>query len=100
MAQSPDIKPDPVANVGVIVNFADRSVSFEGYRIPIAQADSTTVLFHGQQVLTYAGMKLKPVTVDGSIDRVTGAASMTFMHEQVGNNSEWDLMCRPATRLF
>ena len=58
------------------------------------------VLFHGNQAMSYAGTKLKPVTVDGSVDRVTGAASLTFLHERVGDNSIWELLCRPATRLF
>jgi hypothetical protein len=94
-----DEKPEPITNVGIIVNFADRSVTFNSYRIPIERADSTMVLFHGQQAMSYAGTNLKPVMVDGSIDRVTGAASVSFMHERVGNNSTWDLMCRPAARL-
>jgi hypothetical protein len=84
----------------MIVNFSERTVTFESYHIPIERADSTMVLFHGTQAMTYAGTKLKPVTVDGSVDRVTGAASVTFLHEQVGNNSTWELLCRPATRLF
>ena len=33
--------------------------------------------------MSYAGSKLKPVTVDGSVDRVTGAANVEFMNERV-----------------
>jgi hypothetical protein len=100
MTAGDDTKPDPVTNVGMIVNFSERTVTFESYHIPIERADSVMVLFHGTQAMSYAGTKLKPVTVDGSVDRVTGAASVTFLHEQVGNNSTWELLCRPATRLF
>jgi hypothetical protein len=100
MMSSDDAKPDPVTNLGMIVNFGERTVSFESYHIPFERIDNTMVLFHGTQAMSYAGTKLKPVTVDGSVDRVTGAASVTFMHEQVGNNSTWELLCRPATRLF
>ena len=100
MTAGDDTKPDPVTNFGMIVNFAKRIVTFNSYRIPIERADSTMVLFHGDQAMSYAGTKLKPVSVDGSVDRVTGAASVTFMHEQVGNNSSWELLCKPATRLF
>jgi hypothetical protein len=100
MTAGDDIKPDPVTNVGMIVNFSERTVTFDSYRIPIERVDSTMVLFHGTQAMSYAGIKLKPVSVDGSVDRVTGTASVTFMHEQVGDNSTWDLLCRPMTRLF
>jgi len=99
MTAGDDTKPDPVTNLGMIVNFAERTVSFESYHIPFERADSTMV-FHGTQAMSYAGTKLKPVTVDGSVDRVTGAASVTFLHERVGDNSTWELLCRPATRLF
>jgi hypothetical protein len=100
MMAGDDTKPDPVTNVGMIVNFSERTVTFDSYRIPIERADSTMVLFHGDQTMSYAGVKLKPVTVDGSVDRVTGAASVTFMNERVGDNSTWDLLCKPAKQLF
>ena len=100
MTAPDDTKPDPITNVGMIVNLSERTVTFESYRVPIERADSTMVLFHGAQAMSYAGTKLKPVTVDGSVDRVTGAASVEFMHERAADNSTWDLMCRPAARLF
>ena len=100
MTAGDDTKPDPVTNLGMIVNFGERTVSFESYHIPFERADSMMVRFHGTQAMSYAGNKLKPVTVDGSVDRVTGAASVEFMHERVGDNSTWELLCRPATRLF
>jgi hypothetical protein len=100
MMASDDAKPEPVTNIGMIVNFSDRTITFDSYRIPFERTDSTIVLFHGDHALSYAGIKLKPVTIDGSVDRVTGAASVTFTHEQVGSNSTWELMCKPATRLF
>jgi hypothetical protein len=100
MKAGDDTKPDPVTNLGMIVDFAERTVAFESYKIPIERTDSTMVLFHGIQAMSYAGTKLKPVTVDGSVDRVTGAANVTFMHERAGDNSTWDLLCKPATRLF
>jgi hypothetical protein len=100
MTASDDMKPDPITSLGIIVNLSERTVSFSGYTVPIEKADSTTVTFSGQQTLSYRGMKLKPITIDGTIDRVTGAASVMFLHEQVGNNNTWELLCRPATRLF
>jgi hypothetical protein len=95
-----DTKPDPVTNLGMIVNFGERTVSFLSYHIPFERIDNTMVLFRGTQAMSYAGSKLKPVTVDGSVDRVTGAASVEFTHERVGDNSTWELLCKPVKQLF
>jgi hypothetical protein len=100
MTAGDDTKPDPITNLGMIVNFGERTVSFQSYGIPFEGIDNTMMLFHGTQAISYAGSKLKPVTVDGSVDRVTGAASVEFMHERVGDNSTWDLVCKPAKQLF
>jgi len=58
------------------------------------------VLFHGTQAMSYAGTQLKPVTIDGSVDRVTGVASVTFQNEHVADSSTWELLCKPAKQLF
>jgi hypothetical protein len=99
MTAGDDTKPDPITNLGMIVNFGERTVSFQSYRIPFERIDNTMVLFHGTQAMSYAGTKLKPVTVDDSVDRVTGAASVEFMHERAGDNSTYELMCKPAKQL-
>jgi len=70
MTAGDDTKPDPITNVGMIVNFSERTVTFASYHIPIERVDGTMVLFHGIQVRSYADTKLKPVSVDGSVDRV------------------------------
>jgi hypothetical protein len=100
MTAGDDTKPDPITNLGMIVNFSERTVTFSSYHIPIERTDSTMVLFHGTQSMSYAGTKLKPVTVDGSVDRVTGAASVMFLNEHVADNSTWELLCKPAKQLF
>jgi hypothetical protein len=100
MTAGDDAKADLVTNLGMIVNFGERTVSFLSYRIPFERIDDTMVLFHGTQAMSYAGSKLKPVTVDGSVDRVTGAASVEFMNARVGDNQTWDLMCKPTKQLF
>ena len=84
------IEPDPIAGGEMIVNLQERTVSFNSFRIPFAGADDTMVLFHGEQATRYEGLRL---TVDGSIDLIAGAASVTF--EQVGNNMTWKLTCPP-----
>jgi hypothetical protein len=100
MTAGDDTKPDRVTNLGMIINFGERTVSFLSYQIPFESIENAMVLFHGTQAMSYAGSKLKPVTVDGSVDRVTGAASVEFTHERVGDNSTWDLLCKPAKQLF
>ncbi|MDT4737075.1 hypothetical protein [Bradyrhizobium sp. WYCCWR 12699] len=88
-----EMKPDPVTNLGVIVNATNRTVSFLDNVIPITTITATLVGFSSQ----YA--KGRP-TISGGIDRVTGSAEFDWMYENVGNNTHWDLTCRPATRLF
>lgn len=100
MMASDDAKPDQITNVGMIVDFRAKTVTFDNYTVPIERADSTMVLFRGSVAMTYANTKLKPVQVDGSVDRITGSASVTFTHERVGDNATWDLNCKPATRMF
>ena len=95
-----DLKPDPITGLGIIINVADRTVRFENYVVPITSVAETLVSFNGQQQSVFAGLKLPPVLIDGSIDRVTGYATINFLYETVGNNRSWELTCRPATRLF
>jgi hypothetical protein len=84
------IEPDPITGGEMIVNLQERTVTFNSFHVPIERADGTLVLFHGRQATSFEGLRL---TVDGSIDLVTGGVSVTF--EQVGNNMTWKLTCRP-----
>jgi len=87
-----DMKPDPITNLGVIVNAANRTVTFMQHVIPITSITATQVDFSN-----LGGAKQ---TIGGSIDRVTGNTSIEWWYENVGNNEHWELTCRPATRLF
>jgi hypothetical protein len=82
-------RPDPITGGGMTVDFRERTVTFNSFRVPIKRADDTLVLFHGPQATRYEGLRL---TVDGSIDLVTGGVSLTF--DQVGNNTTWKLTCQ------
>jgi hypothetical protein len=98
-----DFKPDPITNLGIIVNFANHSVTFSDYITPVTGVNATLVSFSGRQTLAAAaalGLKGSQFTIDGSIDRVTGHTEIDWMYEVAGNNSHWELTCRPATRLF
>jgi hypothetical protein len=44
-----DIKPDPITNLGIIVNVADRTVSFSDYITPVTGITATLVSFSGRQ---------------------------------------------------
>jgi hypothetical protein len=90
-----DVKPDPVKGLGIVVSASERTVSFQGWTVPIKSVTKTVVTFDGQ-----AGLKQMPFEISGTIDRVTGWASIDFMYEKVGNNSNYELTCHPATRLF
>jgi hypothetical protein len=95
-----DLKPDPITNLGIIVNLADRTATFLDYVVPITGYSATLVSFSGRQTPVSFGVKGKQFEIDGSIDRVTGFTDINFWYENVGNNSSWELACRPTTRLF
>jgi hypothetical protein len=95
-----DLKPDPITSLGIIVNVADRTVTVMNYVTPITGITATLVSFSGRQGPIVQGVKLKPFTIDGSIDRVTGYTTIDWWHENVGDNSSWELACQPTTRLF
>jgi hypothetical protein len=92
-----DLKPDPVTNLGIIVNLGNRTVTLIQYVLPITIVNATLVAFDGQE---NRGVKGASFDISGAIDRVTGQTEVDFMYENVGNNTHWDLTCRPATRLF
>jgi hypothetical protein len=95
-----DLKPDPIKDLGIIVNLANRTVTIMDYVMPLTGITATIVSFNGQTPPVVSGVKLKPFTINGSIDRVTGHTTIDWWHENVGDNSSWELTCRPATRLF
>lgn len=95
-----DFKPDPITNLGIIVNFANRTVTFSDYVTPITGVNATLISFSGRQTLPALGPKGPQFSIDGSIDRVTGHSEIDWMYEVAGNNSHWEMECRPATRLF
>jgi hypothetical protein len=66
---------------------------------PITGINATLVNFSGRQP-SPLGIKGGEFTIDGSIDRVTGYTAIDFYYVNVGNNSSWELACKPAARLF
>ena len=95
--KSADAKPDPVNNLGVVVNFAEQNISFAGYVVPITRVDAADVTFEGQVKALALGLSLS-TSVSGMVDRVTGSMTATTLTTATMLN--WDLLCKPTNRLF
>lgn len=95
-----DLKPDPINQLGIIVNFTDRTVRFSDYVIPISGVTGNVISFVARQAPLLRGLKFKPFTLEGAIDRVTGDTTVSWWHEDMGSNASWGLTCRPAKRPF
>ena len=65
---------NPVHHIGLIASLGDKNVSFSGYVAPFSRVDAANVYFHGTSQNQY-GMS---ETVDGTLDRVTGALDATI----------------------
>jgi hypothetical protein len=86
-----DVKPDPIKGLGIVVSASQRTVSFHTYTVPIKSITNVVVTFNGRS---------GPTEIDGTIDRVSGRVSVDFWETNFKNNSNWELRCHPATRLF
>jgi hypothetical protein len=94
-----DVKLDSITNLGITVNLADRTVTFMDYVARVTLISDMLVSFSGRQTPVAFGVK-KPFIIDGSINPLTGHTSIEWLYEDIGNNTWWELTCRPATRLF
>jgi hypothetical protein len=94
-----------VINVGLVVDFAGRTVTFATHHIPIESVDSTRVDFQGLEATNWSGNSPKHVTIHGSMDRVTGRTEIMFLYEMpmkdmIFRDAAWEMVCRPANRQF
>ena len=90
---------EPLHNIGLVVNLADKTVSFAGYVAPFKTVDAANIYFSGSSQSPYG----LTATVDGNIDRVTGAVTATISTRAGSANpamSQWDMLCKPTSRLF
>lgn len=78
-------KPESISKMGLVVNFAERTVSFSGHLVGIDKADVAHISFSGENN-----------AVHGEIDRVTGAMWATA-HSDV-TTFAYKLLCKPTTR--
>jgi hypothetical protein len=77
-------KPQPINKLNMVVNFADKTVSFSGHSAGIDKADVAHISFSGENN-----------AVHGEIDRVTGATWVTTASATV--TLAYKLLCKPAT---
>ena len=100
-ARARDAKPEPVNKMGLILNLVEQTVSgFAGIVANIDKVDGADILFSGEgNLLAPAGRGSKgSITVIGDIDRVTGAVSARTL--TTATTYSYDLLCKPANRLF
>jgi hypothetical protein len=76
-------KPQPINKLNMVVNFADKTVSFSGHSAGIDKADVAHISFSGENN-----------AVHGEIDRVTGATWVTTASATV--TLAYKLLCKPA----
>jgi hypothetical protein len=77
-------KPRPINKLNLVVNFADKTVSFSGHSAGIDKADVAHISFSGENN-----------AVHGEIDRVTGATWATTASATA--TLAYKLLCKPAT---
>ncbi len=103
-------KPESIKMMGLVVNLAEHTVSgFPGIVAHIDSVDATNILFSGEGPVMYRGQPttgLGTVSVEGQIDRVTGAVLANKMQFAGGKdnkviaNDSWELFCKVTNRLF
>jgi len=95
-------RPEPVQKIRLVLNLVKRTVAFAGLVAPLKRIDAASIYFNGTSTDPY-GMAL---TVDGNIDRLTGALDATAMTTAVSGKTSysttthWEMLCRPRIRLF
>lgn len=91
---------EPVSNMGLVVDLTAGTVSgFSGVVAQINRIDAAGISFSGTgNVSTFKGVPQLQISVWGDIDRVTGAVSATT--SSTASIYTYDLICKPARRLF
>ena len=88
--------------VGLIVNLADRTVSFEGDAVPFIQADDVHIEFGGENKYEHTRFR-NSATVHGQLDRISGALIvqrfLTFEshHSKYLENYNYKMQCKSVS---
>lgn len=86
-----------VSKMGIVINLAEQKVAFGGHVVGTSRVDAADVSFSGQSFSSWAGIRTA-ISVDGSVDRVTGTLHVT--QSSIDHSLWYDLGCRPTDRLF
>jgi hypothetical protein len=78
-------KPQPISKMNLVVDFAERTVSFSSHLVGIDKADVAHISFSGENN-----------AVHGEIDRVTGVMWATT--DSNVTTFVYDLLCKPSSR--
>lgn len=81
----------PLSNLSIIVSGLDQTVSIQDKIVPITKITPLLVGFSSQHA---SG---RP-TISGRIDRLTKSVEIDWTYENVGENTHWELECRPEGR--
>lgn len=77
-------KPQPITKMDLVVDFADRTISFSSHLVGIDKADVAHISFTGENN-----------AVHGEIDRVTGVMWATTVSN--ATTFVYNLLCKPTT---
>jgi hypothetical protein len=77
-------KPQPINKMGLVVDFAERTISFQSHLVGIDKADVARISFSGENN-----------AVHGEIDRVTGVMWATT--DSNVTTFVYNLLCKPTT---
>ena len=88
-------RTEQVSKMGVIVNFAEKTVAFGGHVVAMSRVDAANVSFSGHSSLDETNAS---ISLDGSVDRVTGTLHATQFSP--GLSLWFELGCKPTNRLF
>ncbi len=93
---------EPIDNVGFVVNFVEQTVSFSGSVAHIDKLDAANIHFHSDET----DQDGTSVTIDGDVDRVTGALSAERAISATRSGKPykawqfWEMFCKPAKRML
>jgi hypothetical protein len=102
--------PKPIEKMGVVVNLNERTVSFQGWTVPISIADAATINFNGEEIGAVGQIAAKQGLthrIDGILDRVTGhmaADTMTYETKKLSDpnssivRAHYDVLCKATTQ--
>jgi hypothetical protein len=90
-------RAEQVSKMGMVINLAEQTVAFGGHVVGISRVDASNVSFSGQSLSSWEGIRTT-ISIDGSVDRVTGTLHATQL--SIDHSLWFDLGCKPTNRLF